>query len=571
MSSSSSSLLAPDVYLEILKHLPASRNDDSAVKTLVSCLQANSRVRSAALYGPLWKPHYLARYTHRIEENEKSRLERTRGNWRLMFFERRALDRKALLLADEIRLLAGNSELRRDKAKEFTTSLSFDVWDALRLEACLPHGWDWLEVETEDELLTGSNPPTATRGHLDSSEVLPRKFWAEAILGIIVRFNCIDIWSRLFSRSQPDMSSTLFVRGLTSLSSGYNVSEQEVQLQSRDIYHYFVPQLESYRPPGSPGFNVLRNCLTFMDSFPHIFLQPNSSSRLAPTSLIFVFIIIARFMGIEATPVIVASRYHVILWSSDTSKPSYLVDVLSPDEDPVPIAIAQEQLPRGPIVDAPAALLITTVFGNFATDERVRIENIPQHEARDAALYVMSMCSTMTVVDAQGAIDIFAAAPEFCPLDLDAVQLDGVPPVLDSPQREITGQEVAHFVGMFFRDEVASAEGCVLGWVFAGDANRELNGQGVDLLPFKPDKIVFRVLVRDNPQLRYVGEHIVPICPTPQLIRALYKEYASFGRFFTGVDLNSERKKGRLLLSKELQVHYPDDDDFGAKWVSSEE
>lgn len=50
---------------------------------------------------------------------------------------------------------------------------------------------------------------------------------------------------------------------------------------------------------------------------------------------------------------------------------------------------------------------------------------------------------------------------------------------------------------------------------FAGDANRELNGQGVDLLPFKPDKIVFRVLVRDNPQLRCTFLTSVLLMRTP--------------------------------------------------------
>jgi len=89
--------LPTELYIHILSYLPPGKDRaDLSVKTLCSCLSANSHLRNAALFPDLWEPHYRVRYTECVEEREERRREETKGDWRLMYVARRELDRKAL-------------------------------------------------------------------------------------------------------------------------------------------------------------------------------------------------------------------------------------------------------------------------------------------------------------------------------------------------------------------------------------------------------------------------------------------------------------------------------------------
>lgn len=76
--------LPVDIYIEVLKVLPAHRTDPTSVRTLVSCLQANTLVRTAALASVVWEAHYHARYTDCVPARETERKERLGGDWRLL-------------------------------------------------------------------------------------------------------------------------------------------------------------------------------------------------------------------------------------------------------------------------------------------------------------------------------------------------------------------------------------------------------------------------------------------------------------------------------------------------------
>lgn len=61
-----------------------------------------------------------------------------------------------------------------------------------------------------------------------------------------------------------------------------------------------------------------------------------------------------------------------------------------------------------------------------------------------------------------------------------------------------------------------------------------------------------------------------PVCPTLEIVRELVNSGHTFGRLFTGLDVDTERERGRLSLSQEAKVLYPDDDAVGALYVHGE-
>ena len=60
---------------------------------------------------------------------------------------------------------------------------------------------------------------------------------------------------------------------------------------------------------------------------------------------------------------------------------------------------------------------------------------------------------------------------------------------------------------------------------------------------------------------------IQPAFPTPDVLRSLFASSGSFCRYFTGVDIDLEQQRGRLITSQELRTTFPDDDAAGASWV----
>lgn len=55
--------------------------------------------------------------------------------------------------------------------------------------------------------------------------------------------------------------------------------------------------------------------------------------------------------------------------------------------------------------------------------------------------------------------------------------------------------------------------------------------------------------------------------PSEADLRRLYLSRSAFGRNFTGLADDGLAHPGRLSMSDEMRAVYPDDDDFGRKWV----
>ncbi|TCD62407.1 hypothetical protein EIP91_006935 [Steccherinum ochraceum] len=591
--------LPSDIYLEILKVLPASREDESSIKTLVSCLSTNSIVRTAALSPLVWVHHYRARYIHSIDINEVERKLRTSGDWRLLYIERRWLDRRALLLADEIRM---NATGRHEKAREFARELSLDVFDALRLESRLPLP-SCLEKEGED-----IQPDRA------DEDILPRRFWAQSILGMIARYEATDVWERVFM-ARADDPPVPFVEALSSFSAVFDASMQEVKTQLDTIYEACVERMKRhhlvhastelqrrcitlcqvlYSPEPAEGFGLAEGVAfqRLLNQFPHSFLQRGNRHTI-PMSLVFVFVAMARRMGINASPVNYPGAVQAHVLPKDPSESSFLLDVASDNPAPVPVGDVPSGLDADMVQPASSLTMLMRAFNNiisFARFERILgpSPGAPNwsFEAQDSAFYLMTMC---TMLRSQP-MNSFPAPPEFNPLDLVAVLLDKLTPKLPTVSRnmltkflndswkasEDRASQVRHrdatsqmtgFVGMVFEHRRYKYIGCIYAWdPVCAAAESWIENMRVNQLPSGRDQPFYSSFSADGQAFYVAQDNIVPISLDVDKIRSLFMARKSFGRYFTGFE--RAPNKGRLTLTHEMKVAYPDDDAYGAEWLA---
>lgn len=210
--------LPTELYTDILSFLPLDDDyTDASVQTLLNCLSANSQLRQVAKQSSIWKPHYLWRYTECVEEKEAERKNKFRGDYRLMYIARRALDRRALEAVDDIRLQLHE---RHAKAATFAREFSFDAWNALEREAELPL----------PSYFCGDGGLLDEDVDMDFAEVphaLPRRYWAKAMMGLLARRYTLQKWIRLYSDEEEDQPVT-FEDALAGLSAFHDYSPKYV-------------------------------------------------------------------------------------------------------------------------------------------------------------------------------------------------------------------------------------------------------------------------------------------------------------------------------------------------------
>lgn len=180
-----------DLYVHILEQLTPLTDSDENISVLVSCLQANSSFRAAASVSGLWEPHYRTRYTICDPAKEQSRKQTARGDWRLMYFERRRIDQKTFNILSAIVMERGEDRLKR--AREVNTMFSFDAWNALEIVA------NYSLPETFNEPgIQGRRPRGPIPAH-----VVPMRFWAQKLLGAIARSHAVGTWGKLIPNDTP--------------------------------------------------------------------------------------------------------------------------------------------------------------------------------------------------------------------------------------------------------------------------------------------------------------------------------------------------------------------------------
>jgi F-box protein 21 len=201
-----------DIYVHIFNQLPVSVDgDESSTKILSNCCQTNSQVRGAAILPSIWEPHYSARYTHADTQRELARKEKHNSDWRMMFYDRRRLDRLAVKLLDEV---IEEKSGRTSRTRELC-SLSHDVWNALDFEARCAVPEIFRTHDRDDE-----------KAGVPASYPLTRRYWAKKIQGVIVRHRAIGLWANL--RLQGPDSVLSFEEVLAGLSAFFDYASVEV-------------------------------------------------------------------------------------------------------------------------------------------------------------------------------------------------------------------------------------------------------------------------------------------------------------------------------------------------------
>lgn len=201
-----------DIYVQIFKQLPVSAQTDEGPRTLAACLRANSILRSAASIATLWEPHYHERYTLSVPANELARKQAFGNDWKSLYLQRIRLDRQAIKILNDIIM---ERDARLERAREVTSTLSYDVWNALATEAQCP-------------------VPEQFRGVNDSKDgevprhAIPRRFWARSLLGTIARSHAVRTWCAIRDKEEYHADTLWLETAIACLSSYFAHPPMEV-------------------------------------------------------------------------------------------------------------------------------------------------------------------------------------------------------------------------------------------------------------------------------------------------------------------------------------------------------
>ncbi|KAF7793363.1 hypothetical protein EIP86_004475 [Pleurotus ostreatoroseus] len=600
-----------EIYVEILLALPTSRTDPSD-PTLLSCLHTSPALRAAARASAVWKAPYQARYQFCVEENEAARRAAADGDWFRMYVARRRLDQQALALLDEIRTDRAG---RHERARVFTQSWSYDVWDALRRES---------ELEVPAGLRSaGSLDVAEGAGTKTVADALPRRYWANVMLGVIARHDIMNMWSRIFSR--PRGHEATFEEALAGLSTFFDVSVKEVTRQLEEVYADCLDILRADKVPLRPdesGYDFWTLCkairdaihqlgfrlaegpqfYNLMNQFPHAFLRHGHRETI-PMSLVYVFVAVANRLGINAFPANFPGVVQAHIQPPDPEESPRLLDMRGKDELMIIDAgapftplheFAIENMDRYTRPSTPDVML-ARAYNNivmFMRYEQVYAGGtaLPWSlEAHEAAQYATS-CTVLFETQTPHATPTM---PDTKPLDAVAVVLDAMVPLLHVAQRPAVKEQcfrymeedeahaevvtrrseypdVRYFAGLVFKHATHGYIGCIYGWHFKPicTQNEEwIQEMQVDSLTYGREQPFYHVLADDG-QPRYVAqENINPIPPSQAFLPTLMRSRSSFSRYFVDVEIDEATNLGRLIPSKELQDTYPEDDRFGASWI----
>ncbi|EJF66871.1 hypothetical protein DICSQDRAFT_151274 [Dichomitus squalens LYAD-421 SS1] len=328
--------LPVELYIHICGFLNPSSSPDN-IKTLVNLSAVNSYVRAIVARLSIWKVLYEDRYTHDVPEKEASRRQRFGDDWRGLYFERRALDHRALDLVDKVRTeIPGRAEHALVLAKD----LSFDVWDALYEEIMLP---------VPPYFRSDSDPcpdePAAPHA-------LPRSYWAKAVQGVIARHWAVTIWHGAAQNhlgiEMEDMLaawSAFFGWSPHQIRDEFDESAEECRtLHGR----------ETVWDQDDPNFDLRRACDTIIDymrsqdwignafdpdvdeyivnSYPHTLLMEARDFPLTTFSKTWIFLCLCNHLGLLA--------YATLVPQSDTAV--CVVHTGKADHDPLLINLASD-------------------------------------------------------------------------------------------------------------------------------------------------------------------------------------------------------------------------------------
>ncbi|QRV90548.1 F-box only protein 21 [Ceratobasidium sp. AG-Ba] len=351
-------LSIPEVILAILTRLPASKHDDTSVRTLIACTKASRMLRAVAQTDSLWLKHYRARWTRpRLTDTNE-------GTWHQLYCLRRAKDIDFRSLLDTI--IRVPSE--RDEAASVLCNYEGFAWDMLRmeLECRVPEDVSgiWKEDEEQsagerwdgfgEEWVDGASERKSEHKRedkFDTREIKPdwiqRRWWAKQALAAISRLDAMLDIMRVFYTNQAHATSIVnahrFERGIIALSGLMGVNTHEMSHNYDSLAQACKDSLVEYgievdatssefdlktfskgvcdwmrtqgfrRTQGDQPYNDL------MSSFPHAFMTTNRTS--IPMSLVCTFVAIATRLGFLAAPAGDVGHVHAWIALPDYQRP----------------------------------------------------------------------------------------------------------------------------------------------------------------------------------------------------------------------------------------------------------
>ncbi|EIW87019.1 YccV-like-domain-containing protein [Coniophora puteana RWD-64-598 SS2] len=601
-----------DICLHVLRHLPVSESPDGP-RTLAACLQANSLLREAASQSFLWEAHYKARYKLCNPDKEAARLQQSHGDWSVMYGFRSRLDVQAMRLLGDI--VCHRDGRRHDCALKLAVDLSYDVWDAMEYEARCPIPAAFRQ--NEDAVV-------------DDSQVMPhaitRRYWAKAALGLIARTAAVRLWGRLSEPSEEDEAS--FETGFASLSSFFghppakisneldsisercrafitsetNLSLDANALQSKSdiLKNLCIAICDFMRKEGFQPANI-RRFHDVYNRFPHFFLSSHKPS--IPLSLVFVFVCIARRLGIHASAVDFPGRVLAHVRSPHEEVTDIFVDVFGSETQAilsVTLDIPRLLMESGVLPSAmeqyisPArthAMLVRASRNILASFSVLQTDMMLSEADIHTAFYAGLTVNLLFTSDRRFLFNMMRHIDRF-PLDIPAVLVKSLAPVLNSiarnqllemTQKALEAEEeensqvhlrsggevqIQFFVGTVFRHKRFDYIGYVIGWDAKCMATEQWIVQmGVDMLSRGRHQPFYNVLTQNGSQRYVAEENIQPIGLSGTAVRDIFVVAPQAERYFEDIEI---RGKTRLIPSPELRAAYPEDEEAAGLFIAED-
>ncbi|KAG2155562.1 YccV-like-domain-containing protein [Suillus clintonianus] len=601
-----------DLYVHILEQLTPSTDSDESITVLISCLKASPSLRAAASVSGLWEPHYRVRYAICDPAKEQSRKRSTGGDWRLMYLERRRIDLETLDILSKI--VAERGDGRLEKAREVNTMFSFDAWNVLETAASYPLPETFLDPGAAPSPERRPVPPHA----------VPTRFWAQMLLGAIARSHAVRTWGKLISNDTPQALELSFacvssffvyppmkvlsqIDELAALCKAYFIERQipldpaefnsdagKLRLVCSSICDFLWSC--GFEAADGQRFHMLQN------RFPHLFLTTHKAT--IPISLVYVFVCIARKMGVTTAPVDFPTRVLAVVSSPDPDVPDIFVDVFGSRtqailtlQDDIPHFLVQAGITATSMLRYITPASSTSMLVRASRNVLASFSNFPAGAVPEVVLHTAFYASLVVNVifmnNHRYLLNIMKHINRFL-LDLLPVLVDSLTPLLNPRlQEQLTTHckavmedekeaaatchprsvftlNVKFFVGMVFKHAAHGYVGYIYGWDPSCAATEDwIREMGVDSLSRGRHQPFYHALTQ-NGSSRYVAEdNIRTTCLKSADVLRIFVDAPEAGRYFE--DLTQDDGKARFLLSPELNAAYPDDEAFGDQWLKQRE
>jgi len=321
--------------------------------------------------------------------------------------------------------------------------------------------------------------------------------------------------------------------------------------------------------------------------------------------LVYVFVAIARRLGIAASPTDFPHRVIAHVSSSNPDVSDIYIDVYGSStkavlsaRDDIPRLLIQAGITPASmlryIAPSTASHMLLRAGRNILSSLRMLPQDIISGVSEsdcEAAMYACYCVNILLTGDDQVVPHLVNRLSHF-PLDLGPVLHDTFAPLLHARSAQVlmdgckdvmaaeedaakvqntrsgTTQHVKYFLGMIFEHVKYGYLGCIRGWEPNCMASEDWVVQmDVDSLPRGRNQPFYRIFALTGPPERYIAEdNIRPLQLTPLIARDFFETIPQVSRYFDNAEMK-ENGWSRMHPSPESRLAYPDDDDVANAWT----